>query len=319
MPTRRDTLQLGTAGLFATGLFATGLAVQPRPARAQASAPNVHRFKVGTAEVMVLSDGYMMQQVAMFGTDRTEAERVAAFKAAGTTEARVRASVNVTLVRQGSDLTLIDVGAGANFMDTTGKLGDALTAAGVDPAAVTRVIITHGHPDHLWGAVDEFDDSVRFGKARHIVSEAEWALWMTGDPSAKLPADRQNFIPGAKRNLARIKDQTTFVKSGADLGGGLAAVDTAGHTQGHMSVMIGSGSETAMVLADALIHPAVSLAHPDWKVAADHDPDRAVATRKALLDRLATDKTLVVGYHFPFPGVGRIERRGQAYIFQPSA
>ena len=253
----------------------------------------------------------------MFGIDRSDAERQAAFAAAGTSGDSVRASVNITLVKRGRDLTLIDAGAGPNFIDTTGKLADSLTAAGIDPKAITTVILTHGHPDHLWGAVDEFDDSVRFPNARFIVSEAEWALWMTGDPTAKLPADRQNFIPGAKRNLGFLKDRITTIKSGASIAPGIAAIDTSGHTQGHISIALSSGTATAIVLADALIHPLISFAHPDWKLGADHEPDRAVATRKALLDRLATDKTPIIGYHLPFPGLGIVEKRGSAYAYVP--
>ncbi len=307
LPSRRSV----AAGLALTGA-ASALAL-PSVARSQSAPLTIRRAILGDLEIMSLSDGHMMQATAMFGTDRTDTERAAAFKAVGVTDDRVKAAVNVTLVKRGSELTLIDVGAGPNFMDTTGKLPESLSVAGIDAKAITTVIITHGHPDHLWGAIDEFDDSPRFPNARHVVSQTEWALWMTGDPTAKLPADRQNFIPGAKRNFTHLKDRLSMIKPGAPIAPGIAAIDTAGHSQGHISIVLSSGKETLLVLADALINPHISFAYPDWKLAADHEPDRAVVTRKALLDRVATDKTPVIGYHLPFPGFGNVERRGPVY------
>jgi glyoxylase-like metal-dependent hydrolase (beta-lactamase superfamily II) len=293
-----------------------GAAIAP-PAFAQ-SAVSSKRFQVGDFEVVVLSDGHMLQTTQMFGTEQTEAERLSAFKNAGVVDGRVKASVNVTLVKRGADVMLIDVGAGPNFTDSTGKLTESLAAAGIDPKSITTVVLTHGHPDHLWGAVDEFDDSARFPNARHVLSEAEWALWMTGDATAKLPADRQNFIPGAKRNLGQLKDRIATVKPGAALAPGVTIIDTAGHTQGHISIGLSSGRASAIILGDALLHPHVSFAFPEWKLAADHEPDKAVAMRRALLDRLAKDQTPIIGYHLPFPGFGTVERRGPAYGFVAS-
>ena len=286
-----------------------------QPAAAQSASDGAHRLIVGDLKVAIISDGHLVQQTAMFGTDRGEGDRVAALGGVD----RVTAGVNVTLVRTKTDLVLIDCGSGPNFVDTTGRLGDRLSAAGVDPKAVTLVVLTHGHPDHLWGAVDEFDDRPRFPNAHYVLSEAEWALWMTGDPTAKVPAERLNFVPGAERCLKVLKDRLTLVKSSADIAPGLQAIDAAGHSQGHIAVALTSGSESAIVLADTLIHPNVSFAHPEWKLGADHEPDRAVLTRKTLLDRVATDRTRVIGYHLPFPGVGIVERRGTAYRFVAAA
>ncbi len=309
---RREILRNGALAGLSCAIFG---GIFPAHSNAQTAPTTAHTVKIGELDVTILSDGHMMQPVSMFGTDRTDAERANAFKTAGVSEHSVKAGVNITAVKRGNELTLIDVGSGPNFMETTGKLADSLSSAGIDSKAVTRVIITHGHPDHLWGAIDEFDDTPRFPNAQYVISEAEWALWMAGDPIAKLPADRQNFIPGAKRNLARLKDRMTFIKPNAAIAPGMSAIDSAGHTQGHICIGLSSGNAALIVLADALVQSHISFAHPDWKTAADHEPDRAAATRKALLDRLATDKTPVVGYHLPYPGVGAVERRGASYAF----
>lgn len=285
----------------------------------QTATTSVHRLKLGDIEVVVLSDGYMLQPVDMFGVGIAAAERTKAFAAGGISGDRVQAAINVTLVRTGSEVVLIDCGAGPNFVDTAGKLEGVLAAAGVDAETVTKVVLTHGHADHLWGAIDEFDNAPRFPNAKWLLSKPEWDLWMTGNPSAKVPADRQNFIAGAKRNLKGLDGRLELITPGQPLGRGLVSIDTAGHTQGHIAVAVSSGNETAIVVADALINAVASFAHPDWRIAADHEPDRAIATRKRLLEQLATDRHRIIGYHLAFPGIGHVERNDNAYRFVADA
>ncbi len=309
--TRRQALRSSiTLGL--------GLAAMAAPTRVLAQVPRHRAIRLGAFEIIVLSDGHLELPSANFGANVSDRELAQAL--AGSPQARgaIAAPTNVTLVRSGADLILIDVGAGPNFMETAGKLPLSLAAAGIDPASITKVVLTHGHPDHLWGAIDEFDDSHRFPKAAYVISEAEWALWMTGDASAKVPATRQNFIPGAKRNLAQLKNRITTVKPGQDVHPGITAIDTAGHTQGHISLEIAAGNERLIVLGDALTHPVISFRYPEWRPVADHEAERAVATRKGLLDRLATDKARIIGFHLPFPGLGIVERRGATYAFAPA-
>lgn len=308
MSPTKCTRRCMTKGLL--GLTAGVLAFPP-PQPAIAQGGGHQSLKVGEIEIVVLSDGHLELAARNLAANTSPATLDLALGAATT----VKSPTNVTLVRMGQHVALIDVGAGPNFMPTAGKLADSMKEAGIDPASVTKVIFTHGHPDHLWGVIDEFDDSPRFPKADYVISEAEWALWMTGDPLAKVPASRQNFVPGAVRNLKAIKDRLKLVKPGQEIVPGMTAVDTAGHTQGHISIQIASGRDTLMVLGDALTHPVISFEHPEWRPEADHEPDRAVTTRKALLDRLSTERSRVLGYHLPFPGLGYVERRGPGYTF----
>jgi glyoxylase-like metal-dependent hydrolase (beta-lactamase superfamily II) len=226
---------------------------------------------------------------------------------------------NITLVRTPSELILIDVGAGPHFMSTAGKLAENMATAGIDRTAVTKVVFTHAHPDHLWGVLDDFDNESMFPNAAYLISVAEWNFWMAEDVASRLPEDRQNFATGAKRNLSAIKERLRTIKPGDDVVTGVRAIDTSGHTHGHISIEIASGRDAVVVLADALTHPTISFAHPEWMPAADHhDPQLAVKTRKTLLERLATDRNRVIGYHLQFPGVGLVERSGTAYRFVAS-
>jgi glyoxylase-like metal-dependent hydrolase (beta-lactamase superfamily II) len=194
-----------------------------------------------------------------------------------------------------------------------------MEAAGIDRKSITKVVFTHAHPDHLWGALDDFDEVPMFPNATYLISTAELSFWTADDVASRLPEDRQNFAPGAKRNLRRIKDRLGTMQPGQEIASGVRVLDTSGHTAGHVSIEISSGRETVVVLGDALTHGVISFAHPEWMPAADHhDPQRAAVMRKRLLDRLATDRLRVIGFHLPFPGVGIAERSGATYRFLPT-
>jgi len=281
------------------------------PSLAWAAAPG-HTFKL-EFEVTVLSDGHLTIPTRFLADNVSEAEIKAWL---GQSATMVTPPINITLVRTRSELILIDVGAGPHFMTGAGRLAENMQAAGIDRKAVSKVIFTHAHPDHLWGALDDFDDEPMYPNASYLISSPEWNFWMADDVASRLPENRRNFAPGAKRNLGRIKERLQFIEPGQDVVTGIRTIDTAGHTQGHISIEIASGREVVIVLADALTHPTISFAHPDWKPAADHhDPDQAVVTRKRLLERLASDRSRLIGYHLPFPGIGFVERGGSAYRF----
>jgi glyoxylase-like metal-dependent hydrolase (beta-lactamase superfamily II) len=282
-----------------------------------AIAAGPHAFKHGAFELTVLSDGHLVLPVSFLAPGAPPAERDALLKAAGQTAEQYNSPTNVTLIRTARDLILIDLGSGDRFMPTAGKLWDNLKAAGIDKSKITKVILTHGHPDHLWGAVDELDELV-ISDAMFLVAGAEWDFWQGDNATRGLPAERAGFVTGARRNYAAIKDKVKIFKAGDEIVTGLRIIDTPGHTQGHVSLELGGG-EGLIVGGDALTHPLISFQHPEWKPTADHVPDQAVATRRKLLDRLATDHSKLIGFHLPYPGVGIVERKDGAYRFVAAA
>lgn len=282
---------------------------------AYAAAP--YTFKHGAFEVTVISDGHLTLPTAFLAPTAPQAERTALLQAAGQTAEQYDSPINIALIRTDSDLILIDMGSGDRFMPSAGKLWDNLKNAGIDKTKITKVIFTHGHPDHLWGTVDELDDLV-LPDATFYVGAPEWDFWHGDDATRGLPAERAGFVTGARRNFAAIKSKVKMYKAGDDIVTGLRAIATPGHTQGHMSLEL-AGSESLIVVGDALTHPLISFAHPEWRPTADHVPDVAAETRKRLLDRMAADHAKLIGFHLPYPGIGTVERKDGAYRFVATA
>jgi glyoxylase-like metal-dependent hydrolase (beta-lactamase superfamily II) len=279
------------------------------------AAPTPTSFKHGAFEVTVVSDGHLVLPTSFLAPGAPPAERAGLLQAAGQTDEQFNSPTNVTLIRTGADLILVDMGSGDRFMPTAGKLWDNLKAAGIDKAKITKVIFTHGHPDHLWGTVDELDD-LAIPNAAFYVAAAEWDFWHGENAARGLPAERAGFVTGARRNYAAIKDRVKMTKPGDDVATGLKLIATPGHTQGHVSLEL-AGGDGLIVGGDALTHPLISFQHPEWKPVADHVPDQAVDTRRRLLDRLAADRSKLIGFHLPYPGAGTVERKDGAYRFVP--
>jgi glyoxylase-like metal-dependent hydrolase (beta-lactamase superfamily II) len=219
---------------------------------------------------------------------------------------------NVTFLRTGDRLAVFDVGAGANFLPTTGELLMNLEEAGIDPAEVTDVVFTHAHPDHLWGLIDDFDE-LAFPNAAYAISQTEWDFWRAGDTLARMPEERKSFAVGAQSRLARIEDQVSLFKPGAEVLPGVEAVDTAGHTPGHVCFMV-HGRDPVLIVGDALTNP-ISFARPDIHSGSDQDPELAAAARAKLLDRLVGDRAQLIGFHLAHPGIGAVERKDGGYRF----
>lgn len=297
-----------TRRFFLQGVAGTALVGAATPARA------VEVAKLGERGIHVISDGGFQMPLAAVSRGVAPDELMALLKAEGLPTDVSNTVLNVTLIKDGEDWTILDAGSGHNFLPGSGKLAANLEAAGIDKAKVKRVIFTHAHPDHLWGAIDEFDSDL-FPNANYQISEVEWAFWQSPDVYSKLPEDRHMFAAGAQRILKAIAEKTTRFKPGQEVAPGIVAVDTAGHTPGHCSFAVSSGGKSVLVLGDAITHKAISFLHPEWKSGSDTDAEMGAATRKKLLDQLATDKLPFIGYHLPSPGLGRAEKNGNAYRF----
>ena len=291
-----------------------------RPARAQAPSGvhrigGVHRIKIGAAEITVLSDGELTWPVNVMLPGRETAEIEAAFTRAGQKFAGLNSQINVAVIKLGAEVILVDTGGGPDFMPTLGKLGDRMQAAGIEPETITKVIITHGHPDHLWGVIDPLGGGTLFEKAQHLMPIVEFDFWMQSDVDARVPEAFRGMAVGTHRRLKSIAERITPIASNAEIMPGVQIVDTSGHTPGHVSVLLRSGAEQLLIGSDILTQSVISFAAPDWRWGPDMDHDKSAAARRRILDQLATDRVRLLGYHLPWPGLGHVERKDQAFRF----
>lgn len=306
--TRRQTLaMLGAGALAAPALLS--------PARLLAAPASHHTIKVGQFEITVFTDGDITLPLKFVLPTIPPADAEALYAANGQKLDVIKGQINVTLVKTPDATILVDCGGGGDFMPTMGRLADNLDKAGVAPDSITHVMFTHAHADHLWGVIDPLDDGTRFTKARHLITGAEFDHWMKPGIENEVPDALKPMAIGTSRRLKAIADRIEQVKPGSEIVPGVAVVDTAGHTPGHVSVLLKSGSDQLLIGGDVLTNPIVSFAKPDWPWGPDTDREMAIATRKRTLDILATEKMRLLGYHLPWPGIGMIERKDTAFRF----
>ena len=279
----------------------------PMEAAADTTADNadVHRFNIGTLQATVLRDGDIRfpNDGKTLGVGAPKAELDALLSKAGEPTDTVHLSVQALLVRSGDRVLLFDTGAGnADFADA-GRLPAALQAAGIEPAQVTDVFISHAHPDHVGGLLDAAG-AVRFANATVHLSAPEWAALQANDANAALAAAIEPrldaFTPGAEL-----------------LPGVVTAVEVDGHTPGHSAYEIADGDARLLYIGDAAHHFAVSVQRPQWTIAFDGDAPVAETSREALLARAADTGVTVASPHFPYPGLGHIVRREGTFVWAP--
>jgi glyoxylase-like metal-dependent hydrolase (beta-lactamase superfamily II) len=281
----------------------------------QALAPNdIYSFVQGEFEITVVSDGYITVPIDIVAPEGSAEERNNILRRTGNLAAGlVESKTNIPLIRKGNDLIMVDVGSGDKYQPSDGRLSTNLGTAGVDAGAVTKVVFTHAHPDHVWGTLTE-DGCLRFPNATYYVGAAEWNFWMDPDYRNNMPSVLHEFAEGARRDLGAVRDRVVMLKPGDDIVTGLRALDTAGHTPGHLSLEM-AGGEGLIITADAATNEIASFQHPRALFGYDTIPDLAISNRARLIERAASDRIKLLGYHWTYPGVGYAERSGTGYRY----
>jgi glyoxylase-like metal-dependent hydrolase (beta-lactamase superfamily II) len=303
-------------GAAAAGsLLVPALPALARAPKAGTQAPGFYRFNVGEAEITVLADGYIPLEAKIFGGDPTTGMRM--LEAEFLPTDKIKTAVNAWLVNTGDRLVLVDTGTGSVFGPTLGKLAANLQAAGVDPAAVDAIVLTHMHPDHVSGGA--VDGAARFPQATLHVAEPEHAFWTSAEFAAKAPEGFKPMFGMAQSAVKPYADAGRIVlfKDGAEPVPGLRTHHAPGHTVGHSMVRVSSGGKDVLLWGDIIHNAAMQFPEPERALAFDTDQAQAIATRKRVLDMVSADKILIAGSHLPFPGIGYVAKSGTGYRFVP--
>ncbi len=302
------------------GAFAAVGGVSLIAAPAQAAAPKAGaplagalRYKVGDFEVTALLDGYLdVTPEIVVGYDEAEGQRL---RDKSLIEGNaLRLPVNAFLVNTGERLILVDAGTSDALGPTLGRLPLALEAVGVSPDQVDALLITHMHPDHLFGVIDGEGNRV-FANAELILPETDNAFWYDDAAMNAAPDQVKAFFVGARRAADAYQGSQTLFSAEDELLPGIRPIALPGHTPGHTGYLFDSNGETLVIAGDILHMAAYQFDRPDWGIGFDIDSAQAAKTRKAFFDRAAAEKLFFAGAHIPFPGMGRVARSGDAYRF----
>ena len=272
--------------------------------------PAIHHRRVGDIIVTSVSDGFLDGSMAVIQNIAPEdATRI--LREAHRPLPR-RTAVNTFLIRAGGRIALVDTGCGAAMAATGGKMFENLSAAGVAPAAIDTVLLTHMHPDHSNGLSDAAGQPF-FAKAELAMHQAEYAFWH--DDAAMGRADetsrQRNFMAGRTQVApyqARLK-----LFAGGEVFPGVTAMHLPGHTPGHTGYLITSGGESLLIWGDIIHLPEIQIQHPEVTMKFDIDPVQAAATRRRVFDQVASEGQAVAGMHMHFPGLLHLARRGDGY------
>jgi glyoxylase-like metal-dependent hydrolase (beta-lactamase superfamily II) len=278
-----------------------------------------HRYKVGDIEITALYDGtWERAHDSGFIKNATVDQTKAALAAAGLPTEFVPIPFTPNAVKTGGRIVLIDTGTGSGQTGgpKAGTMMKHLAAAGIDAGAVNVIIISHFHPDHIFGLMTKAPENKSvFPNAEVLVPAAEYKFWMEAAIEG-LPEGRRPLARRIQEIFPLMKDRVRQFDGDKELVPGVRPISAPGHTPGHTAFHVSSGKGELIVLSDTTNIPALFAKNPGWHAAFDQDATMAEATRRKLFDRVVADKVMVTGYHFPFPAVGTIARDGSGYAFK---
>ena len=271
----------------------------------------VHRRRVGEFLVSAINDGIIaVPAEAMVGMDPDEVARTltARFR-----PAQPHVTIGAYLVEHRGSRTLIDTGARSLMGPTLGKVVANLAVLGITPADIDRIALTHLHADHAGGMLDDEGNAV-FPRAEVFLSVDEEAHWLGNKPPSDalgISAQVNSYAP----RLREVYGNRWHAIGEEEVIPGMRRVALPGHTPGHSGYHLSSGDDQLLIWGDITHVPVVQIAHPEVGLAFDVDVEQGRATRRRILDQVATDGLAIGGMHLEFPGFGHVLRRGEGYEY----
>ncbi|RAZ80119.1 MBL fold metallo-hydrolase [Mesorhizobium atlanticum] len=278
-----------------------------------------YKYKVGSLEVTAVYDGiWRKPHDPAFIKDVSVDDTKAALAKAGLTTEFMPIPLTVVVLQMNGRTIMMDAGSGVGqWQANATHLPANMKAAGIDYKAIDTILISHFHPDHVWGLMEKGTNDPVFPNAELIVNATEYNWWTDPSRLAKLPEGRK---PAGKRiaeNFPKWKNWK-LVADGAEVVPGIRLMAAPGHTPGHSVYHVDAGAEQFLVSADTMYVPALLAPHPEWQGSYDQDGPMAIATRHRIIDQVIADNVRICGSHFPFPGTGSFVKDGNAYAFTPT-
>lgn len=316
---RRDIMAGAGAAAFAALPGAPAHAFAPQVGKQNAS---FYRYKLGAFEITAVTDGSTTFPLADgFVKNVAKDEVNKALEAANLPKDQMTIAFTPIVVNTGTKLVVVDTGLGPAMLEKSGgKNGQFhanLAAAGIDRGTVDAVVISHFHADHINGLVTA-DGKPSFANAEILVPAPEWKFWMDEGNMSRAPDAAKGAFQNVRRVFGALGNKVTQYEPGKDVVPGIQAVATHGHTPGHVSLTVASGSDSMLVTCDLTNRSELFLVNPGWHVTFDMDAAMAEATRRKMFDMVVADKMRVQGFHYPFPANGRIEKTDKGYRFAPT-
>lgn len=321
MQSDRRTLFAGSATL-ALAMALPAAAQQAAAPAPVAQAPGFYRFKVGAWTITTVHDGFFRRPVENFVRNAPLADVQAILADSFMPADQLAIPFTITFAQLGDALVVFDAGNGVTpAAATNGKMIGNMAAAGIDPARVTHVIHSHFHGDHINGLLNA-ENGRAFPNAEIIVPAPEWAWWSDEGNTTRSPEGQRATFANTARRFAPYQGRVRQFAPGGEVFPGVSSIAAHGHTPGHTIFRISDGNEQMIFLADSTNRPEIMARRPEWQIVFDFDGDAAAATRRRVLDMVATDRIRVTGYHFPFPANGYFARHVsggvQGFMFVPA-
>ena len=322
---RRALLSAGSAlGAIALGSFLNSHpAIAAAPATGK-QAPGFYRYKIGDIEVTMVTKGARTFPLPdNFVVNQNKEEVNKALEAAYMPRDKMTIYFAPIVVNTSGKLVLIDTGYGEKMYTESkgaaGQLTDNLAAAGMNAGAIDTVVISHYHQDHVDGLL-RADGGLSFPNAEILVPAAEHKFWMDDAEMSRAPKGRMEQLFQNNRRIfaGEVSKRLRTYEWDKEVAPGITAISTPGHTPGHTSFVIAAGSGKVFVQSDVTNNPALFVRHPGWHAVFDQIPQQAEATRRKVYDMLVAEKLMVQGFHYPFPGLGHIEKDGEGYRVVPA-